>query len=554
MTPLAAGPSRDPGLRIGRAEEPPAHRARQRLLVLALAFAGAFGVVAVRLAEVSLVAPVAAAGTGTIAPGVPVRGDILDRNGVVLAASVPSPSIYADPRLVDDPDRLAADLADLFPALDRAALARRLADRSRAFVWVRRHVAPADALRAHRLGDPALGIRDEWRRVYPQGRLLAHAVGFAGIDGGGQAGAELYRDARLARGEAVRLAVDVRVQYAVRARLAEAVGRFGAKAAAGIVLDVASGEILAIASLPDFDPNAPIDVGDPALFDRASQGVYEMGSTFKAFTLAAALDSGTADLHSRFDATRPIRVASHTIHDYYPEGRWLSLPEVLVHSSNIAAVRVGQALGPDRLWGYLGGLGLLTEVLSPALRSARPLLPAKWGPVETATVSFGHGISVSPLQVAAGFAALVNGGLYRAPTLLRETGPVESRAVFGPATSAAMRDLLRLVVLRGSGRRADVGGYRLGGKTGTAQKVVDGRYDDVRMVTSFAGAFPIEEPRYAVVVVLDEPGAAPEAEGATAAGWNAAPVAGAVVAGIAPILDVAPWPEGPSGMARVAWR
>lgn len=549
-----AGPSRDPGLRLGRAEEPPVLRARQRLLALAFVFAGAFGVVAVRLAEVSLVAPVAAAPAEAAAPGAPVRGEILDRNGVVLAASVPSPSLYADPRLVDDPERLVAGLARVFPGLDREAVARRLADRSRAFVWIRRHVAPADALRAHRLGDPALGIREEWRRVYPQGRLLSHAVGFAGIDGGGQAGVERYRDALLAGGRPVRLAVDVRVQYAVRARLADALERFGAKAAAGIVLDIATGGILAIASLPDFDPNAPIDVGDPALFDRASQGVYEMGSTFKAFTLAAALDSGAADLQSRFDATRPIRVASHTIHDYRPESRWLSLPEVLVHSSNIAAVRVGQALGPDRLWTYLAGLGLLTEVLSPAVRSARPLLPAKWGPVETATVSFGHGISVSPLQVAAGFAALANGGLYRAPTLLWEEEPTEPRAVFSPGTSAAMRDLLRLVVLRGSGRRADVGGYRLGGKTGTAQKVVDGRYDDARLVTSFAGAFPTEAPRYAVVVVLDEPGAAPGAAGATAAGWNAAPVAGAIVAGIAPILDVAPRPEGPAEIARVAWR
>ena len=355
----------------------------------------------------------------------------------------------------------------------------------------------------------------------------------------------------------LQLTLDVRIQHALRERLRVAMDRFQAVAAAGVVLEVSSGEVLAQVSLPDFDPNRVHDATDPGMRDLSTQGVFEMGSTFKTFTVAAALDAGRATLNSQFDATKPIKRGRFTINDYHPEERWLRLSEVFVHSSNIGTVQVAEGLGQEEHWDYLGRLGLLNSINSPGVRSAYPKLPDAWGQVQRATVSYGHGIAVSPLHLAAAVAAVVGDGFYRPPRLVRTHDRIPPTAAFRSETVRQMRTLLRQVVLHGTAGLADIGNYEVGGKTGTAQKVVNGRYRRGVRTNSFVAAFPMSAPRYIVVVLLDEPKAAPGTHGFATAGWNAAPLAGSVVAGIAPILGVSPAPVeplDPGALTQVALR
>ncbi len=529
-------------------------RLRAAMTMLAIAFVA----VGLRLGEVAVSGgpasrPVTAAG------GIPVRGEIFDRHGTLLATTVPVPSIWVNPAHVRDPGWLAAQLGGVFSELDAGRLAQRIAAarrEGRQFLWIRRHAGPTRAERAMHIGSPGLHVREERRRVYPQGRLTAHAVGYVDIDGRPQAGFERIGDPALRAGP-VYLTLDLRVQYVLRDRLQDAMERFRAAAAAGIVLDIASGDVLASVSLPDFDPNRLREAEHPALLDLGTHGVFEMGSTFKAFTVAAALDSGRSALDSRFDATEPIRIRGHTISDYHPEERTLRLSEVLVHSSNIGTVRVAEVLGEEAHRKYLGRLGLLQEIRGAGLRTAPPRLPADWSLLERATVAFGHGIAVSPMHLAAATAAVVGDGQYRAPRLQRTGAPRRTEHVFRPSTVRQMRTLLRQVVLHGTAGLADVGNYEIGGKTGTAQKVVDGRYRRGARTNSFVAAFPMRAPRYVVVVLLDEPKAAPGTHGFATAGWNAAPLAGEVVAGVAPLLGVPPAPQeapAPFSIAQVAWR
>lgn len=537
---VAAGDAE--GLRLRALET-----ARDRLLAAGLVFVVAFLICAGRLVDLgafgggSTDGPVAAAVTGTVG-----RGDIVDRNGVLLATSLPTASLFADPKEVLDPRAASAALAQVFPSLDRNWLQSMLTHDSR-FVWLRRNLSPSEQNAVNRLGIPGLGFRTEYRRVYPQGRSSAHVLGRADIDEFGVAGIERSFDAVLANGETVRLSLDMRIQQTVRDELMAVVREHRAIGGAGVVLDVATGELLAMVSLPDFDPNAPVNPEDLARFNRVSQGVYEMGSVFKLLTLAMALDSGVTTLESGYDASRPLRIGRHTISDYHAKNRWLSVPEILIHSSNIGAALMAIDIGSARQRQYLQHFGMLntSSIDLPVQEVGKPLVPNPWRDVNTMTVGFGHGIAVTPLQMVAATASVVNGGVYRPASLLCADDSVLAPGVrvVSPRTSKQMRAMLRLVVRFGTGMKADVPGYNVGGKTGTAEKLIKGQYRRDQRVASFIGAFPMEAPRYVVFAMVDEPKGTRKTFNYATGGWVSAPLVGRIIARIAPVLGIAPAEE-----------
>lgn len=519
--------------------------ARARLLLISACFAVAFCVVAGRLVDLSA----ADAGTASAANQRPswgvARADIVDRNGVLLATSLPTASLYADPKDVLDPQDVVDKLRRVFPDLGTEKLLSRLQQESR-FVWIRRNLTPREQHEVNQLGLPGLNFIEEERRVYPQGSIAAHVLGFADIDGRGLAGIERAYDQPLNAGQTVQLSIDMRIQNILRQELTTSVQEFQGIGGAGLVLDVHTGEVLAMVSLPDFDPNNPGAASDDSRFNRVTQGVYEPGSTFKLFTAAMALDSGTTTLNGGYDASKPIRVARHTIRDYRAKNRWLSVPEILVHSSNIGAAEMALDVGGWQQRNYLEQLGLLAPATIELPEVGSPLVPSptQWRDVHTMTIGFGHGISVSPLQLATGVAAVVNSGLFRRPTVIRRDGPVdEGRRVISAETSQTMCALMRLIVLSGTGRNADVPGLRIGGKTGTAEKIVSGRYSRNARISSFVAAFPIDSPRYVVLAMVDEPQGNAKSHYYATGGWVAAPVIRRVSERIAPILGVEAVPQ-----------
>ncbi len=519
--------------------------ARSRLAVAGALFAIAFAVIAARLVDVTVLkeAHESRLTSASARPAAPVadRADILDRNGEILATSLATASLYANPRLVLDPADAAGRLAQALPGLNERDVAERLAS-ERGFVWVRRNLTPRQQYAVNRLGIPGLYFQREERRVYPHGPLGAHVIGFTGVDNRGLAGIEQSLDQRLRYAdEPVRLSLDIRVQYVLRDEIARAIDEFQAIGGAGLVLDVDTGEIVAMVSLPDFDANTPGLAASDARFNRATLGAYEMGSTFKIFTLAMALESGAVTMRDGFDASRPIQVSRFTISDYKGQNRYLTVPEIFVYSSNIGAAKMALAVGAAGQREFLGRLGLLSPSPVELPEVASPLVPQPWREINTMTVAFGHGISVTPLQLASATAAVVNGVL-RAPTLLRrsehETAPGER--VLSRATAVEMRRLLRLVVERGTGKAANVDGYFVGGKTGTAEKNVKGQYQRTAVISSFVGAFPIHQPRYVVLAMLDEPKGNRATQFYATGGWVAAPTVGRLVRRIAPILGLPP--------------
>ncbi len=520
---------------------------RSRLLIAGAVFAAAFTVVAGRatqlaLAETGQHAPTAQSDAAAVEAPVS-RAEIVDRNGVVLATSLPTASLYADTRQVPDPRESARRLATALPDADPALLAEKLAS-GRSFVWLHRNLTPHQQYEINRLGIPGLSFRRAERRVYPQGPLAAHVLGMTDIDGHGIAGVEGFFDDRLRTTHApLALSIDIRVQSMLRDGLARAMAEFGGIGAAGLVLDARDGELLALVSLPDFDPNAPSDSPVDSLFNRVTKGVYEMGSTFKLFTAAMALDSGTVNMASGYDASEPIRVARFTIRDFHGENRWLSVPEIIVHSSNIGAAKMALDVGTRTQREYLGRLGLLAKASLELPEIGSPLVPDRWRDINTMTISFGHGIAVTPLQVAVGVAALVNDGATRPATLLRtDRAPDAGRRVVSERTSRQIRDLMRLVVEHGTGRNAAVPGYLVGGKTGTAEKQDGRRYRRDARLASFVGAFPLDDPRFVVLAMIDEPKGRKHTLGFATGGWVAAPVVGEVIRQLATLYGIAPDP------------
>jgi cell division protein FtsI (penicillin-binding protein 3) len=530
-------------------------KARARIVLAMLAFAAVYTIIAVRLVMFAIVSNSHTTHRVVSEDAIATaRPDILDRNGEVLATDVRVPSLYAEPRRLIDVDEAAELLTADLPDLNAKELRDRLASK-RGFVWLKRDITPKQQREIYRQGLPGIGFLNENKRDYPNGDEVSHLLGRVDIDNQGIAGIEKWLDgqglmalhmAGLASDRLqtpVQLALDLRVQHALRDELVAARAKFHTIAAAGVVLNVRTGEIVAMVSEPDFDPNDPQDPHDQTLINRLTTGVYEMGSTFKAFTVAMALDSGKATLKSTFDAHSPLHYGKFEIHDFEPMQRALTVPEIFTYSSNIGAAHIAMSMGIDAHKAFLKKMGQLDRLRTELPESAEPIVPKHWGELNTMTIAFGHGLSVAPLQAVMGVAALMNGGILIPPTFLKRS-EAEAQAlgtrVVKPETSLMMRYLMRLNVEKGTASKADVPGYYIGGKTGTADKVEFGRYSKTRVLTDFMAVMPADQPRYLVLVMLDEPRALPETHGYKTSGWNAVPTGGAVVARIAPLLGIQP--------------
>lgn len=546
-------PGRPPLVRLEGAAKIAIETARTRLVIAGALFLMTFGVLASRAVELTWLRssdePSIARTSVHQAGAITQRRSIVDRNGQLLAVNLRTTSLYANPKRVMEPAKAAAMVAAVLPELSQADVYAKLTS-GRSFVWLKRNLTPRLQDAVNRLGIPGLYFQNEQRRIYPQGRLASHVVGFTDIDNRGLAGIEQFFDESLRdpihADEPMEMALDVRVQHALRDELQRGIREFSAVAGAGIVLDVTTGEVLAMVSLPDFDPMSANDASLDARFNRMTLGVFEMGSAMKTLTTAMALETGAVTLTSGYDASKPIHVSRFTISDYKPKNRWLSVPEIFKYSSNIGTAKMALDVGTARQRDYLGRFGMLRKPTIELPEVGAPLIPAQWKMLETMTISYGHGLSVSPLQMASAMAAVVNGGTLRAATLLRRPSsqPVVGAAVIGAQTSDTMRRLLHLAVKEGTGKNANVDGYLVGGKTGTSEKINEfGRYNRKALLNTFVGAFPINAPRYVILATLDEPKANKATFGYATAGWTAAPVVGRTVARIAPMLGLAPVDE-----------
>ncbi len=525
--------------------------AHVRLMMLMLLIGAGFILVTGRIVMLGLLGSSANAAMTT--GGLMQRADIVDRNGSPLARTIAAWTIGIHPRqVIGDRHEIARQLAAAMPGQSEDYYYGQLT-RDVSFAYLEHHASPALVNRVHVIGEPAIVFAQEAERLYPQSTLAAHVLGYvAPTDTDpriiGRAGMERAFDAQLsnaARGTPLTLSVDSRVQAAVESELGRAMVDFKAKAATGVVLDVDTGEVIAMVSLPVYNPNKLKGTSAEALRNNVTQSVYELGSTFKPITMAAAINDGVVtSMGRRFDATVPLQIGRFTIHDDRgdEQRRWLNIPETLVYSSNIATARIADEIGAKRLAAMFQALGFDTKPEIELRERARPLWPSFWARTTVMTTAYGHGIAVTPLQLANAYATLVNGGIWRPTTLLKVApgAAPAGRRVLSEATSARMRQLLRLIVLKGTGRKADVPGYRVGGKTGTAEVAGVGGYSKKTNVSTFAGAFPMDHPRYVVVAMLDSPIGNAESMGLTTAAYTATPVVNRVIARTGAMLGVLP--------------
>ena len=522
--------------------------ARGRLVLLSGVFVLAYMLVTARAVDLTIIqGNVTRVADGEIsnddvAPAAIQRGDITDRNGVLLATTLKMASLYADPHFISDVKLAAQNLAKIFPDLSSDDLLQKFQGGKR-FIRLRRDLTQVDQYKVLELGEPGLTFQDEDRRIYPQGPLTAHLVGYAGVDNTGLAGVERGLNDRLDDGKPLRLTIDVRLQHALRRETLRAMKEFNAIGAAGVILDARNGDVLAGVSLPDFDPRVAGEASDAQTFNRLTLGTYELGSVFKIFSVAAYLESHNAPMSASFDASQPLKSGAFTIADYDAENRILTIPEVFMYSSNIGAALMGEAVGGEKLKNFYDKLGLLKPMSFEIPEVARPQVPNPWRDVNTLTASFGHGISTTPLQLASAVASIANGGMLVRPRLVMQDTAEDKQSderVVSAETAHRMRQLMRLVVTDGTGEKAEVPGYDLGGKTGTAEKNSNGHYDHNRLISSFVGAFPIDAPRYVVYIMIDEPKGTPQTHGYATAGWTAAPAVARVVTSMAAILGIPP--------------
>lgn len=537
-------------------------RAEGRLLLLGVAFLAAFAAIGVQMGTLAASEPAepgrAASGAAILAQ----RADIVDRQGRVLATNLVTHALYAQPPLMVDPVHAAEGLAAIFPDLDGERLKTDFTGK-RKFLWVKRKISPEQMQRVHEIGDPGLMFGPREMRLYPNGALAAHVLGGAGFGREGVGSAEVIGTAGVEKafdgylrdpangGAPLRLTLDLTVQAAVEEVLAGGMRLMNAKGAAAILMDAKTGEVVALASLPDFDPNSrPValtrgDAGDSPLFNRAVQGVYELGSTFKVFAISQALDLGLVRPETMVDTRGPMVWGKFRIRDFHDYGAQLSVLDVIVKSSNIGTAHVAQMIGGVRQQAFLRGLGLFdpTPIELVEAPGAKPLVPAKWPEITTITVAFGHGVAASPLHLAAAYASLVNGGTRVRPTIIRREGatPELGERLISAQTSAIMRDMLRQVVVRGTASLGEVPGYAVGGKTGTADKPKpSGGYYKDKVVATFASVFPADDPAYVLVVTLDEPVDTSGTEPRRTAGWTAVPVGAEIIRRVAPIMGLRP--------------
>lgn len=523
--------------------------ARGRIVLVSAIFVFAYITVAARAFDVSIIQgevnrdKLSAGASDVPKTSSARRGDIVDRNGVILARSLSTASLYADPKLIADPAQVAKDLSGVFKDISYGDTLKKLQEDKR-FVWIRRNLTPEEQQKILYLGHPGLSFEEEDRRIYPQGELAAHVVGFTNIDGSGLAGVEGgFNKLLTTSADPLALTIDVRLQHALRREVAAAATKHRAIGGAGIIMDVGTGEILASVSYPDFDPNITPADNDLRRFNRVTLGVYEPGSTFKIFTTAALLESGDVPMGRTFDATQPLKAGRFTINDYHAERRRMTVPEVFMHSSNIGSAMMGQAVGTKAFTDFLSDLGLMSAPKVEISEIGAPIVPKPWREINTLTASFGHGIAVSPLQLVAATSSVMNGGITVKPTYILNRGKKESETgvrVVSPETAHRMRQLMRLVVTDGTGSKADVPGYHVGGKTGTAEKNIRGKYDQNKIVSSFLGVFPAQSPKYAVYVMIDEPKATKDTYGYATGGWVAAPAVRKTIASMVSILGIKP--------------
>ncbi|MCJ8518424.1 cell division protein FtsI (penicillin-binding protein 3) [Pseudorhizobium tarimense] len=528
-------------------------QARNRVGLLMVGFAAVFCVIGGRLVQYGMAQPET---TSSIMPAdrlLASRPDLLDRNGEVLATDIRTVSLYAEPHKIVDADEVIEKLATVLPDLDAKSVYGRLTSKSH-FQWLRRQLTPKQQSQILALGIPGIGFRPEKRRFYPGGATAAHVVGHVNIDNRGVAGMERFVDGQgladlAAVGmtsdqplEPVKLSIDLRVQSIVREVIYSAIDKFRAIGAGAVVLDVHTGEVLGMASAPDYDPNNPAAGAEEGWLNRMSNGTFEMGSTFKSFTLAMALDSGKVNMNDSFDARYPIRIGGFTIKDFHGKGRFLTVPEVFQYSSNIGTAKMADVVGIQGHKEFLTKLGLLTKMDTELPEVAQPSQPREWKKINSITISFGHGVATTPLQTAVAGAALVNGGKLIEPTFLprtREEADQVAKQVLKPSTSDSMRFLFHWNGVKGSGKNARVEGFNVGGKTGTADKVVNGRYVHDKNFNAFLAAFPIDDPQYVVLTFIDEP-KTDKGNGAALAGNSAAPMAHDIISRSAAILGVKP--------------
>ncbi|MFO1123330.1 MAG: penicillin-binding protein 2 [Hyphomicrobiales bacterium] len=528
---------------------------QNRIRLIALCFVGAFMAISVQLSLLTIW-PRTGEEKDTAVREAPLpRPDIVDRNGVLLATDIAVASLYADPRKIIDIDEAVELLTATLPDLDAKTLRQKLTQPNKAFTWLKRQVTPEERDAVYNLGIPGVGFVNERRRVYPQGHLSSHVVGYVDLDTKGIAGIEKFLDGQGAiytasladpsehKTAPAQMSIDIRVQAALIDELSQAITKFRAIAGGGIVMDITTGEVIGLVSLPDFNPNQENKNFSRDQMNKMTSGVFELGSVIKAVTFAMALDYGTATLQSRYDARFPLVIGNARINDYHAKRAVLSLPEIFTNSSNIGTARMALEVGTERHQEFLRRVGLFDRLITELPESAKPLLPKHWSKLATATAAFGHGFAVQPLQGAAVVAGLLNGGYLMTPTFLRrspEEAMVMAKQIVKPQTSETLRYLFRLNAEEGTAEKADVIGYRVGGKTGTAEKVVAGRYSKDKRLNSFIGAFPMDQPRYLLLVMLDEPKATPETYGFATSGWNAVPTAGKIIERIAPMLGVEP--------------
>jgi cell division protein FtsI (penicillin-binding protein 3) len=472
------------------------------------------------------------------------RADIVDRNGVLLATNLTTFSIYANPQRIMDAAQAAMQLATVFPDMNVDSL-HQLLQRDGQFVWVQRNITPQQMYAVNRLGIPGVYSKLEESRVYPHGDLLAHIIGFTDVDTQGLAGVERRLNTRLlSQPDApLALSIDVRVQHILAEELQKNIDFFDGIGGMGVVLDAQTGQVVAMVSLPSFNPNQPGRADPNARFNRATLGVYEMGSTMKIFTQALAHERGMP-LDALLDARHPIRIGRFTINDFRGKARMMTAAEVFKYSSNIGTVRMIDKVGIAPQRQFLHSLGLLRPATLEVSEMGAPLLPSEWKRVQSFTVAFGHGISINAIQLVNAVAAMINGGTWQPATLLQERlEPVTPVKVLSDATSHTMRQLMYLTTQEGTGSYANVKGYFVGGKTGTSEKIVNGRYQKKKLMSSFVGAFPMHEPKYVVMAMVDEPKGRRESHGYATGGWVAAPVVGRVIARMAPLVGIHPYTD-----------